>query len=602
MVIFILLLSLSTSSFASGNDWNYQNEGPDVWSDSYPLCAARLQSPIDIKTACTKYVSYKPFQFTQDYSIVHNFTLQNNGHTIVGTLNDSYSSSLKLVGGNLNGSFEFVTFHLHWGENYRSGSEHQVNGIKYAGEIHFIYENPKTHQVAVLGIFMESARNLTINETIEKTAQSPSDTIDEWKKYFDVAQQLKKPDNTINLSLNFSSLMGDSLIDFWRYEGSLTTPPCTEGIIWTIFREPIVFTESELESFRTNIYFEDYRDPQPLNIDIVFHIFKLFNFLHIDRNTIEMPIQLIVMVTTALVIPHAIFGVLWNYRDLGPDVWSDTYPLCASRSQSPINIKTACTTFQPFVPFQFSSSYSVTNNFTLRNNGHTIVGQYSGNDSSSFNLTGGALNGTFRFVNFHLHWGENYKSGSEHQVNGKKYAGEIHFVHRNPDTGQIAVLGMFMESVRNFTIHETIEKTDKVSVSTVNEWKRYFDVAGQLTQYDNKTVLNLNLVSLMGDSLSDFWRYAGSLTTPPCTEGIVWTMFRDPIIFTESELESFRTNVYFEDYRGPQPLYDRVVHRSFENETLSTIPEYNCCSGAKRQSFYKHSMTGKQARHISYGP
>ncbi|CAF1077168.1 unnamed protein product [Adineta ricciae] len=563
VVIFILLLSLSTGSFASGNDWNYQNEGPDVWSDSYPLCAARLQSPIDIKTACTKYLSYKPFQFTEDYSMVHNFTLQNNGHTIVGTWNASYSASLKLVGGDLNGSFDFVSFHLHWGENYRSGSEHQVNGNKYAGEIHFIYMNPKTHQVAVLGIFMESVRNLTINETVEKTARSPSYTIDEWKRYFDVAQYLKKPDNTTNLSLNLSSLMGDSLNDFWRYEGSLTTPPCTEGIIWTIFREPIVFTESELESFRTNVYFEDYRDPQPFN-------------------TTEMPIELFIFVTTALVVPHAVFGELWNYGDLGPDVWSDTYPLCASRSQSPINIKTACTTFQPFLPFKFSSSYSKTNNFTLQNNGHTIVGQYFGNDTASFNLTGGALNGTFRFVNFHLHWGENYKSGSEHQVNGKKYAGEIHFVHRNPDTGQIAVLGMFMESVRNFTIHETIEKAAKVSVTTVNEWKRYFDVAEQLTQYENKTVLNLNLVSLMGDSLSDFWRYAGSLTTPPCTEGIIWTMFRDPIIFTESELASFRTNVYFEDYRGPQPLYDRIVYRSFENETLSTIPEYNCCSGASK--------------------
>ena len=126
--------------------------------------------------------------------------------------------------------------------------------------------------------------------------------------------------------------------------------------------------------------------------------------------------QLFALLTSLLVINHAVFGELWNYGEHGPDVWSDSYPLCASQSQSPINIKTACTAFQSFTPFKFSSAYSNTNNFTLQNNGHTIVGQYSGNDTSPFNLTGGALNGTFRFVNFHLHWGQNYKSGSEHQV------------------------------------------------------------------------------------------------------------------------------------------------------------------------------------------
>ena len=173
---------------------------------------------------------------------------------------------------------------------------------------------------------------------------------------------------------------------------------------------------------------------------------------------------------------------------------------------------------------------------------------------------------------------KNHKRSSCSSRNGKKYAGEIHFLHINPDTGQVAVLGMFMESIRSQTINETTEKISKTSVSTVNEWRRYFDAAQQLKQTSSTTAFSVNLSSLMGDSLTDFWRYAGSLTTPPCTEGIIWTMFRDPIIFTESELESFRINVYFEDYRGPQPLYDRVVYRSFENEISSKTSDYSCCS------------------------
>ena len=100
---------------------------------------------------------------------------------------------------------------------------------------------------------------------------------------------------------------------------------------------------------------------------------------------------------------------------LGPDVWSDTYPTCAKYSQSPINIQTACTIYQSFIPFHFSSVYNLTYNFTLQNNGHTIVGSYIDNGSLPLILTDGGLNGTYHFVSFHLHWGENYKSASEHQ-------------------------------------------------------------------------------------------------------------------------------------------------------------------------------------------
>ena len=106
----------------------------------------------------------------------------------------------------------------------------------------------------------------------------------------------------------------------------------------------------------------------------------------------------------------------WDYGALGPDVWSDFYPSCAGTSQSPIDIRTACTTYQSYVPFQFSSGYSATQNFTLMNNGHTIAGTQVDKTTYPLILTGGGLNDTFLFVNFHLHWGENYKSGSEHQL------------------------------------------------------------------------------------------------------------------------------------------------------------------------------------------
>jgi carbonic anhydrase len=116
------------------------------------------------------------------------------------------------------------------------------------------------------------------------------------------------------------------------------------------------------------------------------------------------------------ILHQAIDAADWNYGDEGPDVWSDTYPSCAGYSQSPINIDTTSTVHLSFTPFKFTTGYNMAHNFTLTNNGHTIVGVYSGNEPSDMSFQGGGLVGTFGFYSFHLHWGENYKSGSEHQV------------------------------------------------------------------------------------------------------------------------------------------------------------------------------------------
>lgn len=133
---------------------------------------------------------------------------------------------------------------------------------------------------------------------------------------------------------------------------------------------------------------------------------------------------------------------------------------------------------------------------------------------------------------------------------------------------------MFMDSRPINLSNVTIPKLEDL---TSNEWKRYFSIAQNLQVITNSTMIDLNLITLMGNNLNDFWRYDGSLTTPPCTEGIIWTMFRTPIVFSEYELDSFRKKLYFEDYRGPQPIYDRIIYRNFLRETLSSIPDYNCC-------------------------
>jgi carbonic anhydrase len=171
-----------------------------------------------------------------------------------------------------------------------------------------------------------------------------------------------------------------------------------------------------------------------------------------------------------------------------------------------------------------------------------------------------------------------------------KYAGEIHFVHMNPETSESAVLSIFMQSNRTTTTNKIIhaQKRDnniyKTTKTTIDEWKKYFSVSKYLHDRNNSTILNLNLASLMGDSLNDFWRYKGSLTTPPCTEDIIWSIFKTPIIFNDSDIDTFRENILYEGYRGPQPLYNRIVYRNFLNETLSSIADNYCCSKGSNNS------------------
>ena len=125
--------------------------------------------------------------------------------------------------------------------------------------------------------------------------------------------------------------------------------------------------------------------------------------------------------------------------------------------------------------------------------------------------------------------------------------------------------------------HRKKRNNSGISSATKSEWEKYFAAANQLDDTNSTTTVNFRLSSLIGTNLNNFYRYAGSLTTPPCTEYVTWTVFQTPIDFTDAQLSNFRANIFFEDYRSPQPLYERTVYRNFQNTTMSTIPDDNLC-------------------------
>ncbi|NXA06444.1 CAH9 anhydrase, partial [Sapayoa aenigma] len=242
---------------------------------------------------------------------------------------------------------------------------------------------------------------------------------------------------------------------------------------------------------------------------------------------------------------------------------------CGDTMQSPINVATAQTIFSPNLrPIQLSG-YSLPANekFVLRNNGHTVLLELP----ESLAITGGYAQ-QYRAVQLHLHWGSPSEPGSEHTVNGQRFAAEIHVVHYNtkynsfkeamvhPDG--LAVLGAFLEvgPMENPYYQEILEHLYKIP-----------EVGQEVL------VPGFNIAGLLPANLKLYFHYNGSLTTPPCYQTVKWTVFnqtvllsRDQMLVLVTSLRNDDSNLLQKNYRPVQHLHGRRVLASFQT-TLSLV-------------------------------
>lgn len=151
--------------------------------------------------------------------------------------------------------------------------------------------------------------------------------------------------------------------------------------------------------------------------------------------------------------------------------------------------------------------------------------------------------------------------------NGEKYASEVHFVHINPNNNHLAVLGFLIDSYTG----------SNQNTASDQAWQPFFTESGLLNQTDAVGNVTLDLNSLMGSERSQFWRYEGSLTVPSCDERVTWTVFKEPIVLSDSFLKILRDNVMPLNYREPQPLNNRRVFRSFSQIIQPAISDARYC-------------------------
>ncbi|XP_052466993.1 putative carbonic anhydrase 5 isoform X4 [Carassius gibelio] len=182
-------------------------------------------------------------------------------------------------------------------------------------------------------------------------------------------------------------------------------------------------------------------------------------------------------------------------------------------------------------------------------------------------VQGGGLKHKYTVLQFHFHWGGKdlvNHPGSEHSLNGHRSPLEMHIVSRRSDLNEstaaklqdgFAVLGFFIESNEN-------EKQKDMS----QVWESFTDYLQKIPRKGDKVRIMepFSMHQLLkGVDLSKYYRYNGSLTTPPCDEAVVWTIFKDPIRISKDQLLRFPTQISFDNvYRPQQPLNNRVVYSS----------------------------------------
>ena len=225
---------------------------------------------------------------------------------------------------------------------------------------------------------------------------------------------------------------------------------------------------------------------------------------------------------------HAADGTAWSYLgDEGPENWGSLateYATCKTgKNQSPVNITNTIEGDLPSLELDYK-----TGGKNVINNGHTVQVNYV--QGSTMQVDDKA----FELKQFHVH------APSENAINGKLYPMDAHFVHADKD-GNLAVIGVMFE------IGETNAELEKA-------WKQMPSEPSGLIELTTA----VNALALMPED-HDYYRFNGSLTTPPCSEGVSWFVMKEPVTASREQIAKFSNAMKHPTNRPVQPLNARVI-------------------------------------------
>ena len=218
-------------------------------------------------------------------------------------------------------------------------------------------------------------------------------------------------------------------------------------------------------------------------------------------------------------------AVHWGYEgEGGPDHWVDleaAYEACGiGVEQSPIDLTAVAMSDLENIVFDYSETA-----VNILNNGHTIQVNYDEGSSIEIN------DNTYNLLQFHFH------SPSEHAADGTLYPAEMHLVHADAD-GNLAVVGVFIaEGAENAAFTPVWDNLPAEETEAI------------------ATGMMVNATDLL-PAEQTIYRYNGSLTTPPCSEGVLWSVMESPVEMSAAQISLF-TDIFEGNNRPLQPLNDR---------------------------------------------
>jgi carbonic anhydrase len=447
------------------------------------------------------------------------------------------------------GGAKYDFYQVHW----HTPSENSIDGKLFALEAHFVHQladdalHGTYHRLAVIGLLYEL--DATCNTFLDKF----------WGSFPNTTGSAQYTGTNFDLNQKLTDELAKG---YYHWYGSLTTPPCTEGVSWNLLKTTEKVCQRQVDALKTalgntqsGINFNN-RVTQPLNHRVVAEM-KPGVSPATASNT--MPL------TTNAKWVYANKGETSANATAQTSTWGG---LCVSgKEQSPINVVTASVKRATSKDMQKITTYFNTTVSYVKNTGHGFqlfetspqkhVMDTNGvvsPDSLTASAKGYSMIGGAKFNFYQTHW----HTPSENTVDGKSFAMEAHFVHQLDDTAlhgtyhRLAVIGLLYDLGTDSECNTFLDKF----------WGTFPNNSGTVAF----TGTNFDLNTKLTDELANgYWHWYGSLTTPPCTEGVSWNLLRTPEKVCQRQVDTLKTALGFTQHgimfnnRVTMPLNHRIV-------------------------------------------
>uniref|UniRef100_A0A2K6EPT5 Receptor-type tyrosine-protein phosphatase gamma n=1 Tax=Propithecus coquereli TaxID=379532 RepID=A0A2K6EPT5_PROCO len=254
----------------------------------------------------------------------------------------------------------------------------------------------------------------------------------------------------------------------------------------------------------------------------------------------------------------------------GPEHWVTSSVSCGGRHQSPIDILDQhARVGEEYQELQLDGFDNESSNKTwMKNTGKTVAILLK----DDYFVSGAGLPGRFKAEKVEFHWGHsNGSAGSEHSINGRRFPVEMQIFFYNPDD-----FDSFQTAISENRIIGAMAIFFQVSPRDNSALDPIIHGLKGVVHHEKETFLDpFVLRDLLPASLGSYYRYTGSLTTPPCSEIVEWIVFRRPVPISYHQLEAFYSIFTTEqqdhvksveylrnNFRPQQDLNDRVVSKS----------------------------------------